>query len=322
MLQLVSDRVSMTRKSKWIEVESLDEPATNVARRALEVRLQTVWNWMPLAAAGSAGEIENVHQLRVATRRATAALHLFEAWLPPKRSRWFRKQLKKTRKAAGEARDLDVLARRLPELCRTEDGLDPSPLLKRVGDARKAAQPAIRAIYRKLKNRGFRARLRKLLLKTHWRIADCPCPTFPEVARAGLQPLAATFFIASEADLENTLALHEFRIAAKLLRYAMEVFASAFGPAFRKELYPLVEELQEKLGAINDHATFQDRYLAWLDETEDADQRQALGKLIALETAELQNCTRSFQQWWTHERAADLKARFWQEVSPSELRCA
>ena len=29
----------------------------------------------------------------------------------------------------------------------------------------------------------------------------------------------------------------------------MEVFADAFAPTFRKELYPMVEELQEKLGA-------------------------------------------------------------------------
>lgn len=322
MLVLLSNRVAMARKSKWIEVEAPDVPATDVARRALEARLKTVWEWLPLAAESTADEIENVHQLRVSTRRATAALHLFESWLPKKRARWFRTQLKKLRKTAGEARDLDVLARRLAEHCDAEQAAGCPGLLERAAQARMAAQPAIREIYAKLKDRGFKGRLKSLVARTDWRSAESPCPTYLEVARTGLAPLAATFFTASEGDFENILALHEFRIAGKQLRYAMEVFAAAFGPAFRKELYPLVEELQEKLGAVNDHANFRDRYLAWSDDTENNDQRLVLGKLIALETAELQRSTREFGQWWTHERAADLKARFWQEVSPSELRCA
>jgi CHAD domain-containing protein len=310
----------MARKSKWIEVESPDLPATDVARRALEARLNTVWEWLPLAADSPAGEIENVHQLRVSTRRATAALHQFESWLPKKRARWFRKQLKKIRRTAGEARDLDVLARRLAEHCQSEPAAGCPGLMARATQARTAAQPAIHQLHGKLGER-FGKRLKKLLAKTDWR-SDSPCPTYLEVARTGLAPLAATFFTAAEGDFENILALHEFRIAGKKLRYAMEVFAAAFGPAFRKELYPIVEELQEKLGAVNDHANFRDRYLAWADDTEDADQRLVLGKLIALETAELQRCTREFRAWWTPDRAADLKARFWQEVSPSELRCA
>jgi CHAD domain-containing protein len=312
----------MARKSKWIEVDSPDLPATEVARRALEARLTTVWDWLPLAAESSAGEIENVHQTRVSTRRATAALHLFESWLPRKRAKWFRKQLKQIRNIAGAARDLDVLARRLGEYCETDHAAGCPGLIDRVAEDRKAAQGPICEIYFKLMDRGFRRRLKKLIAKTDWRSSESPCPTYLEVARSGLAPLAAEFFTASEGDFENTLALHEFRIAGKKLRYAMEVFAAAFGPAFRKELYPIVEELQEKLGAVNDHANFRDRYLAWSDDTKDDDQRLLLGKLIALETAELQRCTREFRQWWTHERAADLKARFWQEVSPSELRCA
>jgi CHAD domain-containing protein len=320
MLVLLSNRVQMARKSKWIEAESPDESATDVARRALEGRLTTVWDWLPLAAESSAGEIENVHQLRVSTRRATAALHLFESWLPRKRARWFRKQLKKIRKTAGEARDLDVLARRLAEHCQSENAAGCPALMARAAQARAAAQPAIRKLHDTLAER-LRKRLKKLVAKTDWR-SENPCPTYLEVARTGLAPLAATFFAASEGDFENILALHEFRIAGKQLRYAMEVFAAAFGPAFRKELYPIVEELQEKLGAVNDHANFRDRYLAWADDTEEENQRLVLGKLIALETAELQRSTREFRGWWTHDRAADLKSRFWQEVSPSELRCA
>ena len=137
-----------------------------------------------------------------------------------------------------------------------------------------------------------------------------------------LRPLAVEFFAAAAADLNCTLALHEFRIAGKKLRYAMEVFASAFGPQFREELYSIIEQLQEKLGAVNDHASAQNRYLTWLDETEAESQRLILGKLISVEAAALQKSTKEFHDWWSPARAADLQSRFWSEVQSGESRCA
>ncbi len=322
MLLIPQNRLFMTRKSKWIEIESPGEPAPVVARRAIRTRLETVWDWLPLAADTAHSEVEQVHQLRVATRRATATLQLFESLLPGKRRRWFEKQLKQIRRKAGVVRDLDVLTVRLHTACDGDDPVGCKALLERVAKARREAQPTISEIYVELKQSHFRRRLKKLLRKIRWRSNDTPTPTYQQAAQMGLRPLAATFFSAAEADFECTLSLHEFRIAGKQLRYAMEVFAAAFGPTFREELYPIVEELQEKLGSVNDHANAQNRYLAWLDETQDESQRLILGKLIAVETTALQTSTRDFRDWWTATRAADLKAHFWNEVAPSEMRCA
>jgi CHAD domain-containing protein len=312
----------MSRKSKWIEVESPNEQAPAVARRAIRGRLATVWDWLPLAADEAHCEVEQVHQLRVSTRRATAALHLFEALLPSRRRRWFEKRLKQIRGTAGIARDLDVLAARLSAACNGDGSAGCTALLERVAAARRAAQPAIRKLYEDLKDRRFRRRIKKLVNKISRKSRSDETPSYLAAAQSGLQPLAAAFFSASEADFDCTLSLHEFRIAGKQLRYAMEVFAAAFSPAFREELYPIVEQLQEKLGAVNDHANTRNRYLAWLDETQDESQRLVLSKLIAVETAALQTSTRGFRDWWSPARAANLKARFWSEVSTGEARCA
>ena len=98
----------MSRKSKWIEAKSADEYAPDVARRAIGPRPRTLWNWLPLAAKNADDDVEYVHQLRVASRRAMAVLEIFDAMLPRKRSKWLTRQLKRIRKAAGDARDLDV----------------------------------------------------------------------------------------------------------------------------------------------------------------------------------------------------------------------
>ena len=50
----------------------------DVARRALDARLDLVGHYLP-RAADAADETENVHQLRVATRRAMAAMQIFDA---------------------------------------------------------------------------------------------------------------------------------------------------------------------------------------------------------------------------------------------------
>ena len=94
----------MIRKSKWIEVHSPDESVARVGARTLDGRLRLVWHYLPPAAEAGEADDECVHQLRVATRRAVTTLEIFEHLIPKKKARWFRKQLKKLRRAAGGCR--------------------------------------------------------------------------------------------------------------------------------------------------------------------------------------------------------------------------
>ena len=55
----------------------------------------------------------------------------------------------------------------------------------------------------------------------------------------------------SARDPENVEALHDLRIAAKRLRYTLEIFAPALG-AEAEGLLSSVEALQERLGDIHD----------------------------------------------------------------------
>src|SRR5262249_10196867 len=58
---------------------------------------------------------EHVHQLRVGTRRAGAALRIFADCLPGKLHKRTRKALRQVRRAAGSARDWDVFLAMLKE---------------------------------------------------------------------------------------------------------------------------------------------------------------------------------------------------------------
>ena len=82
-----------------------------VASRFLQQRLATVARAVAAVATGNP-RAEAVHRLRISARRATATITAFQPFVPRRQRRWFKKSLRRIRRAAGEARDLDVLTSR------------------------------------------------------------------------------------------------------------------------------------------------------------------------------------------------------------------
>ena len=71
-------------------------------------RLGVVRDRLPDAVFHAEEDMEYVHQLRVGTRRAAAALRIFRRLLAQAPRRKTRKNLRTLRRSAGEARDWDV----------------------------------------------------------------------------------------------------------------------------------------------------------------------------------------------------------------------
>ncbi len=201
MLLSAPNRAAMSRKSKWIEVDSPEEPAWAVARRAVRARLETVWGWFPDAAEADAeneASVESVHQLRVSTRRASAALRLFAAMLPEKRRKWFEKRLKRARRTAGIARDLDVLAARVQDACEGDHSAGCAALSERVAAARREAQPAIRELYLEMEDSKFEKRVKKLVRRIRPRSDDTArkagCDLWRKRFSRPLRPTSSAFW--------------------------------------------------------------------------------------------------------------------------------
>lgn len=69
------------------------------------------------------------------------------------------------------------------------------------------------------------------------------------IVRVRLEEL--TSFMPKAADPEEVVALHDMRIAAKRLRYILEVTGSCFGP-YASGAVKMVKDLQDLLGEIHD----------------------------------------------------------------------
>jgi len=238
---------------KWIPDLKAMTPVADAARHALTVRLEVVRDYLPLALHEADRDSEHVHQLRVGTRRARAALDIFACCLPAKVQRRARKQLRHIRRLAGEARDWDVFLANL-----TEWGLQQKSRLRPGVDCLTGYAVAQRAAAQvRLEEAGqdypfaFDRFLAETVAAVH-RPDDPHLVTLLDLARPLLTDLLEKLDQAASRNLDDYEHLHQVRILGKRLRYAMEVFADCFAPAFREKLYPLVEQMQEVLGNAND----------------------------------------------------------------------
>ncbi|MCS6866980.1 MAG: CHAD domain-containing protein [Gemmataceae bacterium] len=243
-------------EGKWIEGLTANMSVATAAQRVLSARLSVVDHYLPLACDKPYDDVEHVHQLRVATRRANAALRVFAATIPPKLYKEAKQTLRALRRAAGEARDWDVFLLALPTISafrapRTKPALD--FLIGYACGQRAAAQERLTTAATEVGPRW--AELARELPERVRAATDHGSPppaTLGELATQQLAERMRTFTADVEAHPKTPPELHALRIAAKRLRYAIEIFADCFPPLLRDTIYPAVETVQELLGGIQD----------------------------------------------------------------------
>ena len=290
---------------KWISGLEATTPVADAARRVLTVRLEVVRDFLPLALHEPDKDPEHVHQLRVGTRRAQAALDIFACCLPFKIYKGARKQLRTIRRVAGEARDWDVFLANLTQWSRGQ-GASLRPglncLVGYVVAKREAAQLQLEGAgkdYPFAFDR-FQAETVAAVHRPH----DPRLETLLDLALPRLTGLLKKLDQAASCNLEDYQHLHQVRILGKRLRYAMEVFADCFAPAFRELLYPAVEEMQELLGNANDSYVAYGRLEALsarvraLAPAEWKRYRPGLEGLLHYHQARFPHERQRFQDWW------------------------
>ena len=198
---------------------------------------------------------EEVH----AARRIRAAWRLFESAFKPAKTKKLRRRLESISDRLGAARDLDVLTQGLDAYGLTLDetqrrGLDP---LRSVW--RHQRDVARGALVRELDSGSYEAFVKEMsafLDSGANSAAYSTTPMAPHRVRdrvpseiwATYEAVRAYELVLPWADMET---LHDLRIAAKWLRYALEFFGEALGPA-SGPLLERVAALQDHLGCLHD----------------------------------------------------------------------
>lgn len=295
---------------KWLLDLPPDTSIHTAAVRTLEDRLGAVQYYLPLAAEKAEEDVEHVHHLRVWTRRATAALGLYQEVIPHRRFRWLKKQLRRIRRAANDARDSDVLIQRLNQ--KTPDH-ETRMWLKAGNAERKDAQRAIVAVHDRLRRDDrFARRIGKLLERVASRGNEQgqQVQRFGNWARKQLRGVVQEWFAAIPADPTDAAALHHFRICGKQLRDVIEVLAAVFPDRLRNDLYPVIEKMQDELGDINDLATAQVKLRDKIKQASEPAEASDWHRLLTAEQAQLAQARQRFWEWCTTGMLKELRVGF------------
>jgi CHAD domain-containing protein len=239
-------------------VLSADDPVGLAARAVVRFHLRA---FAREEGQARAGEVESVHQLRVATRRLRAALRVFAPVLPPTFIGWARREIAWVASAIGAVRDIDVLG----ELVRERASrLDPDlrsslgPLAVVIHERRAEAHAALVEALDSTRCRRLMDRLATFAdAQTAGRGRD------PLGARAGelIRPHVRAVRRAGRDQSAGAKpeALHRVRVRVKRLRYALETLRGLGGKSVGRMIRRL-ERLQELLGSHQDAVTA----MAWL----------------------------------------------------------
>ena len=148
---------------------------------------------------------------------------MFSSCLPRSEYTEVRSKLRRIRRAAGPARDLDVLEERLSRLAAAGGTtVQLGAAIDQVRRRRKKAGKPLLKTYKKARRSDFEGLARSLPTQVAWR-GDGPEPVLIDWAGIELRPSIEGFMSRSSSNLTDREALHRMRIAEKRVRYSLEI---------------------------------------------------------------------------------------------------
>lgn len=252
--------------------------------------------------------IEELHGMRVATRRMRAAWRVFGDGFRADRTRRLRDRLRVLAGRLGAVRDLDVLV----EAAAAHQGTLPPP------EAR-AFEPLL-AAWRAEREAARLVLLRELDSTAYVRLVEdyrvfvategaaAVVPASPVAPHRVRDTAASRIWLAYEqvrayeavlrwADIET---VHQLRIAAKWLRYTLEFFREVLGPDV-EVVIPRVVALQDHLGWLHDAdvtIALTRQFLVANAGALSREETQVIGAYLALEERELARLRRTMGVPW------------------------
>ena len=233
-----------------------EDHVAEAGRKVLRFHLARMLAREPGTRLGT--DLEELHGMRVATRRQRAAWRVFGDLFRRKRTRRYRNGLREIAARLGAVRDLDVLLEAADHYRKDLPVTEQRALEPLLADWRAHRDDALVLLTRELDSEDYQrwvedyrefvrtdgaAVLPVGPVEAH-RVRD----TAPSAIWAAYQQVRAYEPVLRWADIET---LHELRIAAKWLRYSLEFVREALGPE-SAPLIARVTALQDHLGMMHD----------------------------------------------------------------------
>ena len=310
-----------------------DDPMSEAGRKALLFHFVRMLEHEPGTRLGE--DIEELHDMRVATRRMRSAFRVFAPYFDPDALRRFLKRLRRTGRALGRVRDLDVFMEKAQNYLAEEEVQAESPhphecsdldgLLEDWRGQREAARAKMLAYLDSKQYQRFVQGFGQFLV-TEGAGALPPPPGRP-VPQQVYQVVPALIYtryevvrgyepVIENASLET---LHALRIDCKRLRYALEFFREVLGP----EVEEVVEEVvivQDHLGNLHDADVACHLLIGFLNQWSRQERRERINisgvtRYLVAKQNDLRVLVDSFPETWRHFNRPEMRRQLALAVS-------
>jgi CHAD domain-containing protein len=224
--------------------------------------------------------IEDIHDIRVTSRRIRTCLTIFEEYFPPKKFKTWSKVIKGITNAYGVVRDLDVQIELLDRIyTKVNDPKIKSGLRRirlRLKQQRGKRQAETTNVTQVVIESPTLAELKEWCEKNMNAAAEADQHT-PALYQLGYKNIQHhldefLFFEVFIFDPARVKELHQMRIAAKRLRYSLEVFSQLY--KYKSDFaLDIARQSQEYLGQIHDS----DVWISFLPEFMEREQNKIQG---------------------------------------------
>jgi CHAD domain-containing protein len=304
-----------------------DDRLSEAGRKVLRFHFERMLRHEPGTREGE--DIEELHDMRVATRRMRSAFRVFAPYFEPDVLRPFLKGLRRTGRALGRVRDLDVIMDKAGDYLKSQpsgDRPDLTPLLAEWQRQRAAARTDLLAYLDGKRYRRFVERFGQFLNTPGAGAlpppAERPAPqqvhqSAPILIYSRYDVVLAYEPILDDAPLET---LHALRIDCKLLRYTMEFFRRVLGPEVEDAIREVVT-VQDHLGNLNDSDVASRLLIGFLDEWSTAEGRERIDirgviRYLADRQNALHELLAGFPDVWRHFTRPEMQRLLALAVTP------
>jgi triphosphatase len=282
-----------------------DDPLGEAGRKVLRMHLARMLHFEAGARLGE--DAEELHRMRVATRRMRAAWRVFDGAYRRKVQQRYVKELRSVARALGEVRDIDVLLEHLDDYMSRLPAPGRTALEPLRNAWRRDREVARKALVDRLDSRQYRQFVDDYLDFTESPgAAEVRLPLGqPSLVRdtAGSRILQAYERVRAYQTIitwADVGTLHALRIEGKRLRYTLEYFSEVL-PVNARQLIVGVTQMQDHLGLLNDADVAARVTRDWLNLNAPllpARSREAVGLYLDSREAEVEQLRRSFRPLW------------------------
>ncbi|MEM4258161.1 MAG: CHAD domain-containing protein [Candidatus Thermoplasmatota archaeon] len=235
-------------------------------------------------------DIEFVHKLRVTSRRIRAALFVFKDVFSASEWKRWNTAIKNITRSLGVARDTDVQIEFLAQLLLKlpEENMRPGVeyLVQHHRQYREELQKSVEKTLDELKQHNILCEMKDACSKLYdcsqkFEIGDLPVDIFIDAHKRIKKRYKE--FIKLSSCLEDETAVkkhHKLRIAAKRLRYTLEIFQPLYADELVKNKLDVVKNLQDSLGLLHDY----DVWIEYIPTFIDVEKEKMLLNKIPIET--------------------------------------